>query len=125
MATSFFFVLPRCSFLRILFVFEYILVFCYWILPVSIDSGLMARQKQATPLQRATSSELMHILPDEDGIKQRHQNGGINKTVANGEAKGTTNDSAETPGLLQLVTCVLGIYASLYVTCACAYWISS
>ena len=74
----------------------------------------MARQKQATPLQRATSSELMHMLPDDlkaNGQAQQ-QNGSVGKST-----KDSASDSAqETPGLMQLAICVLGIYASLYVT---------
>lgn len=113
MASSFL-ILPRCS-------FPECYSDCFWVIlvlvefyPVGLYSGSMARQKQAAPLQRATSSELMHLLPDEDGIKQRHQNGDI-KAVANGDTKGTVHEPVETPGLLQLVICVLGIYASLYV----------
>lgn len=73
----------------------------------------MARKKQATPLQRATSSELMHLLPDEEGMKQRHQNGSTKAAVANGSPKGVSLEPADAPGLLQLVICVLGIYTSL------------
>lgn len=79
-----------------------------------ILSVLMARKKQATPSQRATSSELMHLLPDEEGMKLRQQNGGTKDTVANGDAKGLVKE--DTPGLMQLVVCVLGIYVSLYVS---------
>lgn len=78
----------------------------------------MARQKQVAPMQRATSSELMHLLPDEEGMKKRHQNGGPKESVANGNAQEPVGETTEAPGLLQLVVCVLGIYASLYVAAA-------
>ncbi|KAL4911253.1 hypothetical protein BDW74DRAFT_142631 [Aspergillus multicolor] len=71
----------------------------------------MARQKQAAPIQRATSSELMHMLPD--GSLQKQPNG-AQTVVANGSA---TSDEAhkattDTPGLRQLVIGVGGIYLS-------------
>lgn len=73
----------------------------------------MARQKQTAPLKRATSSELMHMLPDDfktNGQEQAKQNGSVR---ASGNA---SQDAApEPPGLVQLAICVLGIYASLYV----------
>lgn len=69
----------------------------------------MARQKQTKPLQRAISSELVHLLPEE-----RDQNGSTQKPIANGSAKGAAREISETSGVLQLVICVLGIYASLY-----------
>jgi UDP-galactose transporter B1 len=77
----------------------------------------MARQKQKTPIQRATSSELMHTLPD-DASQTRNQNGDAKALAA--ATQSTTADSeahgaADTPGLMQLAICVLGIYASLYV----------
>lgn len=76
----------------------------------------MARQKQATPLQRATSSELMHTLPDDfkaNGQEQAKQNASVKR---NGGIQGDAQDTApEPPGLMQLAICVLGIYASLYV----------
>ena len=76
----------------------------------------MARQKQATPLQRATSSELMHMHPDGPDSQYKQQNGSDKKPAANGSAsKGQIAHEAalETPGLAQLAICVLGIYASL------------
>ncbi|BCR84100.1 UDP-galactose transporter HUT1 [Aspergillus chevalieri] len=70
----------------------------------------MARQKQTAPLQRSTSSELMHMLPDD--FKANGQAKERNARAQNTE-KGAAHDSAqETPGLMQLVICVLGIYAS-------------
>ncbi|KAI9931852.1 hypothetical protein ASPWEDRAFT_103920 [Aspergillus wentii DTO 134E9] len=72
----------------------------------------MARQKQAAPLQRVTSSELMHMTSDEVNSKQ--QNGIAQKPIAaSGSAsKGEAHDAHETPGLMKLGICVLGIYAS-------------
>lgn len=76
----------------------------------------MARQKQTTPLQRATSSELMHTLPDDfkaNGQEQAKQNGSVQRR---GDVQEDVQDTApEPPGLMQLAICVLGIYASLYV----------
>ncbi|KAF4212228.1 hypothetical protein CNMCM8980_007591 [Aspergillus fumigatiaffinis] len=76
----------------------------------------MARQKQAVPLQRATSSELMHLVPEESKSMSSQQNGSAQKPVSlNGSAstKGQAPEAPlETPGLMQLAICVLGIYAS-------------
>ncbi|PLB41974.1 UDP-galactose transporter HUT1 [Aspergillus candidus] len=76
----------------------------------------MARQKQSTPLQRTTSSELADLLREENGSLVKEQNGGakVSKTTANGAASGGPgrDEAPESPGLLQLAICVLGIYAS-------------
>ncbi|KAH1492490.1 hypothetical protein LV164_000658 [Aspergillus fumigatus] len=76
----------------------------------------MARQKQAVPLQRATSSELMHLVPEGSESMSTQQNGSAQKPVTlNGSAstKGQAPEAPlETPGLIQLAICVLGIYAS-------------
>ena len=78
----------------------------------------MARQKQSTPLQRTTSSELADLLREENGSLAKEQNGGakVSKVPANGAAAGGPggHEAPESPGLLQLAICVLGIYASLY-----------
>lgn len=74
----------------------------------------MARQKQATPLQRATSSELMHMLPDD--LKSNGQAQQQNRCVEKNIKESASDSAQETPGLMQLAICVLGIYASLYVT---------
>lgn len=83
------------------------------LIPSRLNCHPMARQKQTAPLQRATSSELIHMLPDDfkaNGKEQAKQNGSIQ---AFGNA---SRDAApEPPGLMQLAICVLGIYASLYV----------
>ncbi|KAL2848650.1 UAA transporter [Aspergillus pseudodeflectus] len=74
----------------------------------------MARQKQKTPIQRATSSELMHTLPD-DASQTRNQNGGAKELAAATQsvtADSKAHEAADTPGLMQLAICVLGIYAS-------------
>ncbi|KAB8236331.1 UDP-galactose transporter [Aspergillus alliaceus] len=75
----------------------------------------MARQKQATPLQRATSSELMHMPPEGSASQTKQQNGSAKEPVANGNAskqQAAHGAALETPGLTQLAICVLGIYAS-------------
>ncbi|OJJ60167.1 hypothetical protein ASPSYDRAFT_150517 [Aspergillus sydowii CBS 593.65] len=73
----------------------------------------MARQKQTKPTQRAASSELVNMLPGDPPAQSKQQNGGAKATVASAAA---TDDKehgvADTPGLLQLAICVLGIYAS-------------
>jgi hypothetical protein len=84
---------------------------------IHIQTTLMARQKQAVPLQRATSSELMHLVPEGSESMSTQQNGSAQKPVTlNGSAstKGQAPEAPlETPGLIQLAICVLGIYASL------------
>ncbi|PKY04269.1 UAA transporter [Aspergillus campestris IBT 28561] len=76
----------------------------------------MARQKQSTPLQRTTSSELADLLREENGSLAKEQNGGakVSKSTANGAVSGGpgSHEEPESPGLLQLAICVLGIYAS-------------
>ncbi|PYH43258.1 UDP-galactose transporter HUT1 [Aspergillus saccharolyticus JOP 1030-1] len=70
----------------------------------------MARQKQAAPLQRATSSEIMHAPPnDSDAQVLKQQNGAAG---ANGHVAAPKDAAQDTPGLMQLAVCVLGIYAS-------------
>lgn len=74
----------------------------------------MARQKQTKPLQRAPSSQLMQ---DEAGVPEQHTNGTAKSTVLNGSPSEKTTSAPETvpdsPGLMQLLICVLGIYAAL------------
>lgn len=78
----------------------------------------MGRQKQTTPLQRNPSSQLMHTLPDESEAAQKHANGdaiehaGANSKVSVQEAV-APEPVADSPGLMQLLICVLGIYAAL------------
>ncbi|OJJ47663.1 hypothetical protein ASPZODRAFT_1740252 [Penicilliopsis zonata CBS 506.65] len=76
----------------------------------------MARQKQSTPLQRVTSSELVHLHAEgiEDGELTQRNGSAKKSVVANGSAtvKPERETAQETPGLTQLATCVLGIYAS-------------
>ncbi|KAI9375733.1 UAA transporter [Aspergillus egyptiacus] len=72
----------------------------------------MARQKQAAPMQRVTSSEQMHMLP-EDSSQPTVQNGDVTKlTVAPDTVSSSNAHAADPPGLIQLAICVLGIYAS-------------
>lgn len=78
----------------------------------------MGRQKQTTPLQRNPSSQLMHTLPDEPEAAQKHANGdAIAHSGANGKATSPVavvpDPVADSPGLMQLLICVLGIYAAL------------
>ncbi|CAI7598625.1 unnamed protein product [Penicillium glandicola] len=76
----------------------------------------MGRQKQAAPLQRATSSQLMH-LPEETDVPQTFGSGNTDTpSTANGSVSEKTpavlETVADSPGLTQLVVCVLGIYAA-------------
>jgi UDP-galactose transporter B1 len=75
----------------------------------------MGRQKQTVPLQRAPSSQLMH-LEDDAGLS-KSANGSTVTPTANGnvseKASAVLETVADTPGLTQLVICVLGIYAAL------------
>lgn len=78
----------------------------------------MGRQKQTTPLQRNPSSQLMHTLPDESEQLQKQANGdAIAHSSANGKASAQVaavlEPMADSPGLMQLLICVLGIYAAL------------
>ena len=75
----------------------------------------MARRKQ-TPTKRTVSSDLMH-LPSKEKTKQEEKvnaNGNGNANGVNGNhAKSKSESESDSPGLMQLVVCVLGIYASL------------
>ncbi|KAJ5163434.1 UAA transporter [Penicillium coprophilum] len=76
----------------------------------------MGRQKQAAPLQRAPSSQLMNLSED-SGVSQNSKSGNTNTpSAANGsvseKASATLETIADSPGLSQLVICVLGIYAA-------------
>lgn len=71
----------------------------------------MGRQKQTSPLQR-TPSQLVHI----DDAAPKSNNGTAGPPVSNGsapKAPAALEAVADTPGLSQLVICVLGIYAAL------------
>lgn len=74
----------------------------------------MGRQKQTKPLQRATSSQLMQ---NEAEVPEKETNGAAKHTDVNGGASPikapALETSAESPGLMQLLICVLGIYAAL------------
>ncbi|KAJ6187582.1 UAA transporter [Penicillium mononematosum] len=77
----------------------------------------MGRQKQAVPLQRAPS-QLMH-LSEESDVPQNAGSGNTDipsTTNGNGNVSGNASAAletvAESPGLTQLVICVLGIYAA-------------
>lgn len=75
----------------------------------------MGRQKQTAPLQRTPSSNLMH-LPNDSDVSRKPGNTDT-PSVANGSVSGKASAALETvadsPGLMQLVICVLGIYAAL------------
>lgn len=79
----------------------------------------MGRQKQITPLQRNPSFQLIHTLPDEPEVAQQtHTNGDVTKhSGGNSKATATvaavSESVADSPGLMQLLICVLGIYAAL------------
>ncbi|KAJ5085836.1 hypothetical protein N7532_010607 [Penicillium argentinense] len=76
----------------------------------------MGRQKQPTPLQRAPSSSVMHMPPNEAEAVEKSTNGSANfPSNANGSASAkvtTAQETVEPPGLMQLLICVLGIYAA-------------
>lgn len=64
-------------------------------------------------MQRAPPSEYMQSLADAPDLRLRASNG-----HAKSAAKSAPSDNSDgrSPGLLQLVICVGGIYASLYVS---------
>lgn len=74
----------------------------------------MGRQKQTKPLQRAPSSQVMQ---NEAELSEKQMNGVAKHTDVNGSASPikvpVSESSAESPGLMQLLICVLGIYAAL------------
>ncbi|KAL4810728.1 UDP-galactose transporter 1 [Aspergillus unguis] len=74
----------------------------------------MARQKQMKPIQRAASSELVNMLPGDSPAKQQNEqlNGHTKVVASESTISAKVHEVAETPGLLQLALCVLGIYAS-------------
>lgn len=92
-----------------------------FVAPTQHEAIAMARQKQRIPLQRLPSSEIMEELPDEPVAKEQWMRGLPSKAVtslANGAVQlppMLSQALPDPPGLTQLVICVLGIYASLYV----------
>lgn len=74
----------------------------------------MARQKQATPLQRAPSSQLMQ---NEAEAPEKNMNGASKSSHSDGNATRkeaiVPETAVDSPGLMQLLICVLGIYAAL------------
>ncbi|KAJ5678892.1 UDP-galactose transporter [Penicillium macrosclerotiorum] len=80
----------------------------------------MGRQKQTNPLQRNPSSQLMHTLSDGTDVPLKHEDGNIkDHTGTNGNVLANAPTSAaaqepvaDSPGLTQLLICVLGIYAA-------------
>lgn len=73
----------------------------------------MARRKQAAPLLRAASSEIME-RPLENGSSELYMNGHSRAPRSKVE-QATTPEVSEQAGLTQLIICIGGIYASLYV----------
>jgi hypothetical protein len=77
----------------------------------------MGRQKQTAPLQRTPSSNLMH-LPNDSDVARNTANTDkpsvANRNVSE-KASAALEAVADSPGLMQLVICVLGIYAALQV----------
>jgi UDP-galactose transporter B1 len=72
----------------------------------------MGRQKQTAPLQRAPSSQLMHL--EDDGVsKSANGDAATPNGSVSEKASAVLETVAETPGFTQLVICVLGIYAAL------------
>ncbi|KAJ5902880.1 hypothetical protein N7495_003408 [Penicillium taxi] len=75
----------------------------------------MGRQKQTTPLQRAPSSDWVHIPANESEVSEKLENGSATTVSQSAYRKVTTEPietAADTPGLTQLLICVLGIYAA-------------
>ncbi|KAF7712771.1 UDP-galactose transporter [Penicillium ucsense] len=78
----------------------------------------MGRQKQTMPLQRSPSSELMQSHPDGSRATEDTANGQLSHSaIANGKAPSQApvpiaQPTADSPGLMQLFICVLGIYAA-------------
>jgi UDP-galactose transporter B1 len=81
----------------------------------------MARRKQAAPLQRIDSGEVMQMpsdAPEKPAVYHQASNGHVSKDAASKRSSGrpTTSqsltDQPSQPGILTLVICVSGIYAS-------------
>ncbi len=83
----------------------------------------MARRKQATPLQRIDSGEIMQMpsdSPEKPAVYHPHSsNGHVSKGAtdatsnkSSGRPAPTTSPSPQQPGIVTLVVCVSGIYAS-------------
>ncbi|KAJ5499924.1 UAA transporter [Penicillium expansum] len=75
----------------------------------------MGRQKQAAPLQRAPS-QLMHLSEESNVPRNAGSDNTDTPSTANGslseKAPAALETVADSPGLTQLVICVLGIYAA-------------
>ncbi|CAL5867325.1 uncharacterized protein PFLUO_LOCUS1540 [Penicillium psychrofluorescens] len=72
----------------------------------------MGRQKQQTPLQRAPSSQLTDMITNDSEVRKGNA---ITSPAANGNVSANAPaplDTADSPGLMQLLICVLGIYAA-------------
>lgn len=78
----------------------------------------MGRQKQTTPLQRSPSSQLVNMTLDDAQGPEKHANGSAKghldaQGAASSKPAATLDPGADSPGLMQLLICVLGIYAAL------------
>ncbi|KAJ6144414.1 hypothetical protein N7470_008309 [Penicillium chermesinum] len=76
----------------------------------------MGRQKQAAPLQRKPSSQLMHTQEETPRDLKAQTNGSAKSTsdvLASTPAKAAPLETAaESPGVVELLICVAGIYAA-------------
>ncbi|KAN0068764.1 UAA transporter [Elaphomyces granulatus] len=74
----------------------------------------MARQKQSVPLQRAPSSEIMQSPVDLPDLNSRPLNGSAGRPgiVVPERPRPAAVASSDAPGIIQLIICVAGIYAS-------------
>ena len=75
----------------------------------------MGRQKQTTPLQRSPSSQLVNMTLEDAQVPEKHTNGSTESSSrgASSQPVITPDTMGESPGLMQLLICVAGIYAAL------------
>ncbi|EXJ77417.1 hypothetical protein A1O3_09643 [Capronia epimyces CBS 606.96] len=71
----------------------------------------MARRKQIAPMQRINSGEIMRTPSDEPEKSAVYHNGHVAKTAASRKRAHSQTQQSH-PGLLALIICVSGIYAS-------------
>ncbi|PGH08806.1 hypothetical protein AJ80_07763 [Polytolypa hystricis UAMH7299] len=72
----------------------------------------MAREKQRVPVKRVPSSGVMQAPPDLPEPSMRHANGSVKHAAPEKTTSSASTHSDSTPGLVQLLICVGGIYAS-------------
>jgi UDP-galactose transporter B1 len=78
----------------------------------------MGRQKQTNPLQRTPSQSMRNEAEAAAEVSEKHFNGRATdplnaNTGASAKAVAALETVTDTPGIMQLLTCVLGIYAAL------------